>query len=722
MKKILYTLMFFLLVIMIWGTTNVYAVTNYTYNATTLPRTIVGSSFAIFTYAPTVSNMSIYGMTSETVVDTEDLVHPVLKGVATEQTSNRSTSTYTGTDSISWTIESDGNNGFYLYHIVAGVKQYLKVDVDSHNGNGVYGITTSTSPEGSFKISTNYRRQYFTLMDNNTGAYVSLNAGTGNYLANRNFNNDCYLRPYNLGNTEDIGPVINYDLTTDYASHVIMNGEWRNEPRMLSAKQFITNDTTTIEAVTNMNDNGRFVYDNYTPYKKYLQEFYDLDAEDTVHFLDSSPGASKNWGKELYLSYWETKDTEGNKVNIKPDSTVKLNNDGTMSVVGMSGDEVKIPEQSNFVARYQEYSDVVIFFLNYSEGIIDDDGSFENEKEYTHALAVGHLYFSNPEYVKHNIETYKDLTSISIKNIFSKTYSNKENDNQIVIEGLLEVDAETETLVEYRPVVGLTPKQIAEHTLNYVDKYKNVLGIDSDNLDTNHYDVLWYNYVEQTDGWHVDGLLRNLKDFLEIEVTFDDIESDKLPEDFKIEILDEDGEVIKTLTLEDENVEKSHDGNTYTWSLNNMLDPKYTLVVYNYEAPEYTVDVNASSDVNTEVGEIDKDATNKTAKLVLTLDSTAKDGVKIHNKYTAIPKEDEKPTNGSNSNSQGENAGSGGSPASGGNGGGQTVIQTIYNGLLPHTGSISAFLVCSAGVVAVAIAIKVRRNENKVINKKKRRK
>lgn len=149
----------------------------------------------------------------------------------------------------------------------------------------------------------------------------------------------------------------------------------------------------------------------------------------------------------------------------------------------------------------------------------------------------------------------------------------------------------------------------------------------------------------------------------------------------------------------------SFDGDSMTWNIGDLFKETYSL-----EFPIYL-----NNTVNT-YGEGSSRPTgnyqvSETTKLQYT-DVTNKEVTKEFD-YAELkwvnPNEPDNPSN--NNNNQG------GGAAGGGAQGGGSVIQNIYNGLLPKAGSASSFIITLLGIVLIVIAIRMR---NMKKNKKKK--
>jgi len=136
------------------------------------------------------------------------------------------------------------------------------------------------------------------------------------------------------------------------------------------------------------------------------------------------------------------------------------------------------------------------------------------------------------------------------------------------------------------------------------------------------------------------------------------------------------------------------DGSTLRWNIGDLFRDEFELDYYIY--------LKKAANLNGDGDDLPTGTypTTDTATLTYT-DVTNKPVEEEAEKPTlnwVNPKQPENPTGGG--------APGGGTPGGGGQGG--SVIQNIYNGLLPKTGSASAFIITAIGVALVAIAVRMR--------------
>lgn len=506
----------------------------------------------------------------------------------------------------------------------------------------------------------------------------------------------------------------------DYDGNAMEFGEYDeygNYPSMESTVQFIEGSSLeSIYTVENKNKN-----DAYEVFKStdipYLSDLYAKKTADNESFKDPSPKSSKIWGREIVLAGWEAVTIEDNYVFVDANAQVRYDKTtDTIVTKDVGGNDVNLPVGTTLHAYYIIRSENVFFDIKYTELILND-GSLVTENVNTESLAVGHVYYPT----KNNFSqayrgprrspggAYEDVLKL-VRN-FTESYDPSNSNLQIVVEGLMEIDPTTMARVSYTPATGKSLSDITDHTVDYIFKYSDELNV-QDIENVNDYDIVWYGTSTQPIGVIASGVMRDVKNFLVIDAAFEDITVNEIPvEDFKIEILNEDGDVLKTLTLKDNNVEVSSDKKRYTWKLNDMTENTYTIKQYNRNVGTYTSNTNATTDVDTNVGNLTEDG--DVVILKVSTVNNRKDQVRLVNKYEG--KQEEKPQGSGNAPAPASQP-SGGAPASGGPV--AQAVQSIYNGLLPKTGSASAFIITVIGFVAIVLAIRLRNTKSKKKSKK----
>ena len=652
-----------------------------------------------------------------------------------------------GSSYLEWCFEknSDGTYSIYLAMTaqdVYGPKAYLASD-----GNNDF-LTISDFAKGKFEIEykdggkialklvgyeidTDNIRSSSLPTINPDYSYVAYNPD-GGYFYSGTSGDIVTLELYQLNQKG----IVMYE----YDTYEMYDGYWGNEPGMDNNVQFVDTNEEALYEVGNTSSNGAFNVFLDTD-KTYLSDLFAKGEEDPESFKDSSPKSSKLWGMEYQLVGWGANTVRGEQVVIGLDAKLKYEKStGTIKTKDIDGNEVALSSPAVLYGLYDIKSENIFFNIKYTEELNLNDGSLITEEVDTEALAVGHVYYkSDPKQVLERIkyfivDTEKNVQTKgpkrgpakgpddgpldgidNISKLLVTSYNPAANEIQIVIEGFMEVDPETHERISYTPVSGKSLSDIVDHVLEYITKYSDELDVaDADNI--NECDVVWYENEYDDVGIMIRGVMRDMKNFLVIDASFEDLPQDQIPVDyFKIEILNEDGDLLKTLKLTDDDVEVSADKKTYTWKMNDMTEDTYTVKQFNRNAGKYVPTTSASSDANTNMGTVSEDPDSDVVTLKVSTVNNKKDRVSLVNKYTSV----DEPEQGQGGQNPSPAPGGSGAPAAGGGGGPVAqAIQNIYNGLLPKTGSASAFIITVIGIVLIAIAIRLRNGKSKTRKRK----
>ena len=649
-----------------------------------------------------------------------------------------------------WTFEKNEDGTYSLYLITSwGEKRYLEssgLSVDlyiSYSEKGNYSLEYKDGGKIALKLEyvSNIENPGGDVFIDNVGGPVnapSVGGGTptrGAAPETKYVVYDDSLRGFRSG-TPDEGNILElYEKTIkrgaviyDYDSLFKDIEEYggrtvANMPEMENNMQLVEETPEKMLTVENANANSSFgVYRNTDI--PYLEDLYNKKTNDTESFTDASPKSSKIWGTEYKQIAWGTNDIKGNSVVIGLNEDLRYEEStDSIKTKDINGKEVAIPNTSILHAIYGVKSDTILFDIKYEDDLNFSDGTLITEDVDTESLAVGHVYFPDSKLLdnlKNNNSPFGfyplvDPEDINLQKDSMNSYNPSSENTQLVIEGLLEVNPTSLARVSYEPVTNQSVGDIAGHVVDYVNKYSDELDVqDIDNV--NDYDVVWYEMNSNDAGFIASGVMRDMKNFLVIETSFEDISENDIPVDnFKIEIQNEDGDVLKTLTLKDDNVEVSGSKKTFTWKLNDMTENTYTIKQYNRNVGSYTSSTNATTDVDTSLGDVSEDG--DVVVLKVSTVNNRKDQVRLVNKYEG--KQEEKPQEGGNAPAPAGQP-SGGAPAS--SGPVAQAVQSIYNGLLPKTGSASAFIITGIGILVIVLAIRLRKTENKKGKKKEDKK
>ena len=234
---------------------------------------------------------------------------------------------------------------------------------------------------------------------------------------------------------------------------------------------------------------------------------------DTDNFKDES----QIWGKEFEFLYWEATTPDGQTYKIAENTAFTAGDNYSVTLTDVDGNSVILPSGTTLKAKYREFSDVVLFFVNYNGTVLDTVGDVtgRNTAEFTHSVAIGHVYYGT-QTVGSDTE-YAQAANAAITGMFRPTYDPDDTGTQIVIDALLTVDKDTAALEAFEVDPGATSDMVAEHLVNYLREKQILIYLSSandpqpsvsyENMTLANYNVRWYVLKEQYDGWHIDGVM-----------------------------------------------------------------------------------------------------------------------------------------------------------------------------------------------------------------------
>ena len=666
-----------------------------------------------------------------------------------------------------WTFEKNDDGTYSVYTNNMGDKSYLCSDGNTSSlfvssvSKGKYNLEYREGGKIALKFSEVEYIGGMDLLSHNplNVNNIDLNPDGYKYVVTGEFSEF-----FRSGSQNDISSLRLYNLQKkgtvvyDYSNCIdLFENSFDNEPTMSSQFQILGNSEEEVYKIENASSNGtyRAFLDTDIPY---LEDLYNKKSADTESFKDPSANSSKIWGVELKPMVWITPDIDKNVRILGLDSKLRYDEaTDTISAVDYFGKTVTLDSTARLSAIYVVKSENVFFNLKYKELNLND-GSLIAEEVDTESLAVGHVYYSEKEmidkvikldigasldaipydifnmpvpihpmnieqvtqYLNNGTVDFENLNYIDVKKALIDSYNPSREETQIVIEGFMEVNPTTRERISYNSVDGKSIKDVVDHVMDYVTEYSNELDV-NDIENVNDYDVVWYGTTQTEPGTVVKGVMRDVKNFLVVDASFEDISESEIPvNDFKIEILNDNGEVLKTLTLKDENVEISPDKKEYTWKLNDMTENTYTVKQYNRKSGSYVSSTSTSTNAGTNVGDVNEDSENDVITFKISTVNNHKDQVKLINKYVAKNNE-----NSNNENNNGSQQGGGSDPAGGtapapAGGPVAQAVRNVDNGLLPRTGSASAFAITIIGVAVILLAVRLRKSEDK--NKEKKNK
>lgn len=352
-----------------------------------------------------------------------------------------------------------------------------------------------------------------------------------------------------------------------------------------------------------------------------------------------------DWYGEGRFDGWAYTAANGMTYLLDPEAEFQQKDDGTIFVsasrkIGQDDviepipeTEVPLPEGARLVGHWTEISNVVSFFINYKGTILDTEGDVTGRRAdtFTKSVAVGHVFYGKQ---KVGVDgTFGSDANAKITSAFRDKFDKNDPSTQIVVEYLRdctkpfdgnegdtpqEGDNYKTSMSIYSP--GANSIMVKNNTLSLLKQTQRTVQvatgkdtnptIDPENCDGDHYDVRWYVLKEQADAWHIDGVLVAKTQEIALTKTFSGLSSDQSQElmngtvdgsgnrtgNFQIDT-ELGGEKYLTITVDPVTGQYSYEGsdstqqlpNSYHWTLNAIMDEKYTMTEENYELDGYDV-------------------------------------------------------------------------------------------------------------------------------------
>ena len=352
-----------------------------------------------------------------------------------------------------------------------------------------------------------------------------------------------------------------------------------------------------------------------------------------------------DWYGEGRFDGWTYTAADGVTYLLDPEAEFQQKDDGTIFVsasrkIGQDDviepipeTEVPLPEGARLVGHWTEISNVVSFFINYKGTILDTEGDVTGRRAdtFTKSVAVGHVFYGKQ---KVGVDgTFGSDANAKITSAFRDKFDKNDPSTQIVVEYLRdctkpfdgnegdtpqEGDNYKTSMSIYSP--GANSIMVKNNTLSLLKQTQRTVQvatgkdtnptIDPENCDGDHYEVRWYVLKEQADAWHIDGVLVAKTQEIDLTKTFSGLssaQSEKLmdgtvdgsgnrTDNFQIDT-ELGGEKYLTITVDPVTGQYSYEGsdstqqlpNSYHWTLNAIMDEKYTMTEENYELDGYDV-------------------------------------------------------------------------------------------------------------------------------------
>ena len=577
-----------------------------------------------------------------------------LDGLAVNVTESSDGTYYlTATDELTlWTFNRQSDGTYYVTTEIDGVTYYLNI-------SGTNLSVSTTAQKITVTVGTgDYEGQVRLSYGSYAVDWYGNNASNGNifgaYAGSGQNNYQVLAEPVEYG-------VITYVLNTPSLSG--KGTSWANtistdtvviaDENMTALNAKPSGYTEGLGPAGELYKNNYGVDDEDNPYA----DLYRMNIVDNYHFTDSSYtthylGDDYPYYKEWKFDGWLYTDDEGVEHLFDPETPVTMNNDGTYTGIDTDGNTVIIASDATFTGQWTEVSSPVYFFVNYEGTILDTEGdvSGRNTGAYTPVMAVGTLYFGVETVGNDNVFATDANRKISAMITSSANFVFDEDIPQIIIDHLTIYDGET--IYNYE-ATDANASMLAEAVLALIRGDDSItimvstgdgtVLIDNSNATSDNYSVRWYVLKEQTDGWHIDGVLVGSTEEMVISKTFTGLSDDQIAAvletfeyELKIKYTDSSGETQEGvyMTLNSDlytgttlsGTYTGSDGNTYygiygqyvyngydsdtqtaTWTVEVLKNEHYTIEESGYEVPQEQYPTGVEGYVITSDSIIDED-------------------------------------------------------------------------------------------------------------------
>lgn len=417
--------------------------------------------------------------------------------------------------------------------------------------------------------------------------------------------------------------VLNYDLHTPGLSN--KGTGWQTEPYLASTEQSIENATALYGQ-----PGGYYAQ----PGTAGIPNLYRFNIR-TVDSLNTSPAyvngrMGNTWYGEERFDGWAYEAENGITYLLAPSASITRNEEGevqvsaTKQIVVVDGEEViqsidattlTLSPGAVLTGRWSEVSNVVTFFVNYTGTILDveEDVTGRRHETFTRSVAVGHVFYGRLT-VGDN-QTFGSAANRAITASFAPEFDKDNPNTQIVIEYLRDCTKGSQTGDGYETSMqqdahGANSNVLVANTLLLLKQTgRNVLisssdgtnpKIDNSLCDAEHYEVRWYVLKEQTDTWHVDGVLVAKSQEIAVTKTLTGLPAETVADlmgseedNFHFAVaLGESKNPYITMKPTTGHGEYNYSGQqgsiqSYHWTLHAITDEKYTLTEENYQVEGY---------------------------------------------------------------------------------------------------------------------------------------
>lgn len=524
--------------------------------------------------------------------------------------------TYVSGDALTtWTFITTDTPG--VYYIQADTGKYLNL-TDLTNG----GLTTGDSKQAiTVSTSSDYSGQV-RLSANNT-AVNWYGGGDANNLVFGPYSDSGKNEYQSLCKKREL-PELLYDLNLPSLSEKGIG--WETEPSLDSVIQIM-------EGATALYGKPKGSYSEEGPAG--LSGLYRFTIRDTDSGMAADQttlsSVTDTWYGEERFDGWEYVDSTGVTHLFAPEAALLTKENGEVQAVDTGGTTVTIPAGTVLRGKWTEVSNVVTFFVNYTGTILDKEGDVDGRDngQFTRAVAVGHVFYGEQKVGTDG--HFATAVNQQITAMFRNAFDPDDPDTQIVVECLRTCTSYNEDTRVYTTAMDTPAKGANSHMLEastlkilketgrsvQISTEKDVSPtIDNSLCDANHYEVRWYVLKEQTDTWHIDGVLVAKTAELAVTKTFSGLKDEQVAGimgkyNMPVE-LGENPQYYLTMTTEsidgqynyydrEHSADGSVGGHSYNWILNTITDEQYTLSEDGYDLTDYdvsTIVVNYYTDAN----------------------------------------------------------------------------------------------------------------------------
>lgn len=321
------------------------------------------------------------------------------------------------------------------------------------------------------------------------------------------------------------------------------------------------------------------------------------------------------------------KETDGT-ISVTAAKTITQDANGNDIITPLETEEnIILPTGATLTGHWTEVSNVVTFFVNYKGTILDTEGDVGNRRSdtFTLAVAVGHVFYGKQTVGQDNV--FGHAANAAITAAFAPTFDPENPNTQIVVEYLRECTQEPTGAQAYVTSMqiaapGANSSKVADNTLLLLKKTGRTIQIatgdtssespnptiDNNLCDGDHYELRWYVLKEQTNTWHIDGVLVAKTAEITVSKTFSGLTAEQVTKilqpsnvnGYAIPVkLGTDKQNYLSMTtqsvegqytyLKQEQSSSGTAGQSYQWILNAITDEVYTLSEENYTLADYDV-------------------------------------------------------------------------------------------------------------------------------------